>query len=406
MLRQEEVWRGFLEYKESLACPKAFVAELRAFVERRTYLPVCEAIEAGEPLPLPRKAVIGKMSSKKPRTVYIYPEPFNTVLKLLTYLLLRRYDHLFSDGLYSFRPGRSSKDAIRMLVRTPGIRQMHAYKVDISNYFNSIGIDAFLPMLQEVTSDDPALLSFLSRLLKEPLVLEDGREIVEEKGIMAGTPLSAFYANLFLRDLDQHFFELGVPYVRYSDDIIVFAQSEEEVREHAAHIRSFLEMRGLAVNHDKEAFCAPDEGWTFLGFGYKDGVVDIAPATFAKLKGKMRRKTRALARWRKRNDVEPERAARAFIRVFNRKLLESPQKDNELSWRSWFFPVINTADTLRAIDHYAQDCIRYLLSGTRTKARFGVRYERLKELGYRSLVHEYYEFGGQCGEPSELAGRL
>ena len=44
------------------------------------------------------------------------------------------------------------------------------------------------------------------------------------------------------------------------------------------------------------------------------------------------------------------------------------------------------------IDRYAQDCLRVLMSGQRTKGRFNVRYEDLKKLGYRSLVHEYYAF--------------
>ena len=391
LLSREDTWQSFLAYKSSLACPKTFEKELRAFIENRAYLPVCEAIAAGDPFPLPRKAEISKMSSQKVRTVYIYPEPENTVLKLLTYLLLRNYDHLFSKGLYSFRPGRSAHDAIRALIRTPGIEHMHAYKVDISNYFNSIPVEAFVPKLQEALTDDPALCAFLTRLLEEPCVLEDGHQVAEQKGIMAGTPLSALYANLYLRELDAHFAEAGMPYARYSDDIIVLAPTEAEVREHAAYIRAYLAAAGLAVNPDKEAFFTPEEGWVFLGFSYREGTVDIAPATFAKLKGKMRRKSRALARWRKRNDIEPERAARAFIRIFNRKLLEPPSADNELSWKSWFFPVINTTATLHEIDRYAQDCIRYLVSGTRTKARFRVSYEDMKHLGYRNLMHAYYE---------------
>ena len=331
------------------------------------------------------------MGSSKVRTVYIYPEPENTTLKLLTHLLLRKYDRLFSKGLFSFRPGRSAKDAIRMLVRTPGMRHMHAYKVDISNYFNSIPLESFLPKLSEACADDPKLCAFLACLLEEPCALEDGQPVAERKGIMAGTPLSAFYANLYLRELDERFAQARIPYARYSDDIIVFAPSEDEVREHAACIRANLAASGLAVNPAKEAFFSPEEGWTFLGFSYRDGVVDIAPATFAKLKAKMRRKTRALARWQKRNFEEPERAARAFIRVFNRKLLEPPSADNELSWKSWFFPVITTTATLHKIDRYAQDCLRFLLSGTRTKARFNVRYDDLKRLGYRNLVHAFYE---------------
>lgn len=103
----------------------------------------------------------------------------------------------------------------------------------------------------------------------------------------------------------------------------------------------------------------------------------------------MRRKRDALARWCKRNGFTGEKAARAFIRIFNRKLLESP-RDNELSWSSWFFPVINTAGSLHEIDLYAQDCLRYLISGTHKKSRFNVRYADLKALGYRSLVNEFY----------------
>ena len=79
---------------------------------------------------------------------------------------------------------------------------MYAYKADISNYFNSIDVDRFLPELQQAISDDPELFAFLSVQLSEPRVLEKGKELIEQKGIMAGTPLSAFYANLYLRDLD------------------------------------------------------------------------------------------------------------------------------------------------------------------------------------------------------------
>ena len=89
------------------------------------------------------------------------------------------------------------------------------------------------------------------------------------------------------------------------------------------------------------------------------------------------------------------KAAAAFIRIFNRKLLENTG-DNELTWSAWFFSVINTTHSLEEIDAYARDCIRYLAAGTRTKARFNFRYEEMKALGYRNLVHAYY--GYKSGE--------
>ena len=390
-LSRRECWEKFYEYKTSLACPKAFAGELRAFIDEEVYLPVCRRIEAGEPFPLPRKSVISKLDTRKKRTVYTYPRAENTVLKLLTWLLLRRYDGLFDDNLYSFRPGRTAKDAIRALRDFHGIGEMWAYKADVSNYFNSIPVERLLPMLGEALGEDRRLYDFLSALLREERV-ESGSGIVrEEKGIMAGTPLSAFYANLYLRGLDRRFARLGVPYARYSDDIILFAPDRAGAEARAGEVRAVLAEYGLSLNPAKESFFDPAEGWVFLGFLCRGSVIDIAPVSLEKIKGKMRRKTRALMRWKERRGHSGEQAAVAFLRVFNRKLLESPP-DNDLSWSRWFFPLITTADSLRVIDRYAQDCLRYLLSGKRTKGRFDVRYADLKRLGYRSLVHEYYAF--------------
>ena len=382
-------WEAFLEYRSSL-CSKGRIKELEEFVSRREYLPVCAAIREGKTFPLPEKSVINKNGSQKKRVVYKYPRGETAVLKLLTHLILRRYDSIFSPGLFSFRPGHTAKTAVSRFThgKTSGL---YCYKADISNYFNSIPVKLLLPMLRNVLWDDPELYAFLSRLLTEPYVLERGRPICEQKGIMAGTPLSAFYANLFLSELDRSFYERNIPYARYSDDIIVFAKSREECEACADEIRDFLSRCGLSINPDKEKFSSPGEGWSFLGFCCCGNKIDIAPVTLDKLRHKMRRKSRALRRWSKRNDISGERAAAAFIRIFNRKLLEAPE-NNELSWSCWFFSVINTSESLHRIDLYAQDCIRWLISGKRTKARFDVRYDQLRAMGYRSLVNAYYSY--------------
>lgn len=393
-LDKPKSWRSFLRYKTSILVSKRFEKELRSFMEAKSYESVCEGINNGEPFPLPRKAVISKMTSTKKRTVYIYPKAENMVLKLLTHLILRKYDHIFADGLYSFRPGRTAKDAVRRLIGTKDIGGMYFYKVDISNYFNSIDVDMFLPLLKKTLSDDPRLYSFLAGLLLQPGVLDSGKVITEKKGIMAGTPVASFYANLYLSELDSFFEEKGATYVRYSDDIIVFAKDEEKITEYADVIKEFLKSRGLEVNPKKESYGAPGDMWSFLGFCYRDDKIDIAPASIRKLKGKMRRKSRALLRWRQRNGVDGAKAASAFIRIFNRKLMEQSD-DNDLTWSYWFFTVINTTESLHEIDLYAQESIRFIMSGTHKNSKYNVRYEDMKALGYKSLVHEYYDFPGK-----------
>lgn len=396
-LSEESAWQQFYAYKTSLSCHKSMEKDLPQFIEQRSYLPVCQQIENSMDFPLPCRAVINKSSSSRKRVVYAYPEPHNTVLKLLTYLLIRQYDHLFAGNLYSFRPHRTAKDAVRRIISLSCRQPMYMYKADISNYFNSIPASRFLPELQQVLFDDPQLYQFLSRLLTAPAVNADGQIIADKKGIMAGTPLSSFYANVYLRELDQWFYEQRIPYARYSDDIIVLAPEMNQVQDHAETIRHFLLQRELHINPDKESFASPAEGWTFLGFCCRNGTIDIAPVTVSKIKHKMRRKARSLRRWSDRGGIDSRKAAAAFIRIFNRKLIDEPQ-DSELSWSKWFFSVINTTSSLQCIDHYAQDCLRFLISGSRTKSRYNIRYQDLKSLGYQSLVNAYYRYlpSAQC----------
>ena len=382
-------WEKFYDYKSGLRCSKKFTRELREFIDSEGYLRYESEIRSLDGLPLPSKAVISKMSSQKRRTIYKYPYEFNMVLKLLTYLVLRKYDYLFTSDLYSFRPGVSAKDAIAHITRSRDLHSLYSYKIDVSNYFNSIPVDRLCSVLDSSICDDAELLAFMKALLYEEKVLYRGETVTESKGIMAGTPIASFYANLYLKDLDSWFSSREILYARYSDDIIVFARSESELTLYKNVILNTLAEKGLSVNPDKEVFGTPSDGFCFLGIEVKDGLIDIAPASVVKLKQKMRRKARALSRWYHRKDLDGTRAASAFIRIFNHKLLEA-NEDSDLTWSLWFFPVITTDKSLHLIDLYAQDLCRFLISDTHSKSRYNVRYEDLKALGYRSLVHEYY----------------
>ena len=71
-LSRPDVWERFYEYKTGLACPKRFAKELRDFIDRRAYEPVCEAILREDRFPLPERAVISKMATQKKRVVHLY----------------------------------------------------------------------------------------------------------------------------------------------------------------------------------------------------------------------------------------------------------------------------------------------------------------------------------------------
>lgn len=392
-IAQKKTWNAFLEHKTSDGyLQPAECRELARFIEKEMYLPCVKKILAREPFSFPVKKEIAKIGKQKKRVVYTFKRDENLVMKLLTHLLLREYDHLFSPNLYSFRVNNGVKSAIKKITGMPGIGKYYSYKIDISNYFNSIDVGRMCGILKTVFAEEQELLVFSQRLLSNPYV-KVGKSVVEEqKGVMAGTPLAVFFSNLYLTELDKEFDKRDdVIYCRYSDDIIVFAKEKERLEDAKKIIFAHIDDKGLAVNREKEVTTLPGEEWSFLGFSYKNGVIDISHISKEKLKGKMRRKARALIRWKNRKGKEDNMAVRAFIKRFNKKLYDSDDP-NETNWSRWYFPIINTDKSLKEIDAYMQDCLRYTASETHTKARFNYRYEQMKALGYRSLVNEWYKW--------------
>ena len=392
-LNQQSAWREFLAYKlEKAHFSEGEEAALTEFVELEKYERVAVDILDGKPLSIPQKKLINKIGGKK-RAVYSFREDENWVLKLVAFLLYR-YDERQSPGCFSFRKGFGVQKAVRKFVSVPGISKLWSYKLDIKNYFNSISIPILLPIVEAVIDDDPELCRFFRQMLSGDEAVFDGETIREKRGVMAGTPTSPFFANVYLREVDSYFVERGILYARYSDDIILFAESEERLAEYRAVLHGFLEKYDLEVNPDKERVSAPGEAWEYLGVEYQDGKVDLSPATIQKLKGKIKRKARALYRWKLRKNVGDEQTMKVMIRVFNRKFFEN-RDPHDLTWSRWFFPMVTEADGFREVDAYLQQYIRYISTGRHGKLNYKVSYDKLKELGYRSLVNEFYRFRSQ-----------
>ncbi len=395
-LKNQDEWRAYLKYKtEQGNINEKDIEMLFEFIESKAYLRTVEHIQNGGIFSAPKKTLVAKSNNSKKRAVYTFKDDENYVLKLITFML-RDYDDIFAPNLYSFRKERGVKRATNDLRKIRNLDEHYVYKVDISDYFNSVDINLLKPQLEEVFNSDKALCTFLVSLLEYPYVQYNGELINETKGIMAGVPTSTFLANLYLRELDFYFYNRNIPYMRYSDDIIVFAKTMEELKTSIDIIKTHLEKYHLTVNENKEGIYKPNQEWTFLGFSYNRSIIDISQSSFEKLKAKMRRKTRALSRWADKKGVPREMAARAFIKRFNSKLYDNPIY-SELTWTRWFFPVINTDKTLKLIDSYMLECIRYLATGKRNKSKFSFRYEDIKKLGFRSLVNEYYKQNDKNG---------
>lgn len=389
-LLDESKWNEFLDYKLSKDfVPKKEKELFKDYIENQKYLPICQSIVEGNyTFSTPKKHLISKGHSGKKRTVYTFSNNEMLLLKYISYLLYD-YDYLFSPNLYSFRKSSGVKEAIRNISNIKTIINMHGYKVDIHNYFNSITPSIILDNLKNDIEDE-LLYKLFYQLLSNDEVEYAGEIIKEQKGVMAGTPISAFLANYYIKEIDEYFWKEKVVYLRYADDIILFCNSKDDLLLYKKRLMDYFERYNLDVNHDKEYFFEPNDKWEFLGFSFDGKIIDISENSVYKIKGKIRRSARGIRRWMLKNNADFEKALKAMNRKYNRKFFGKQDKEY-LSWKYWFFPTINTVESLKVIDNYMQEQQRYIVTGKHNKMNYkAVPYDTLKKCNYKSLVNEYY----------------
>lgn len=451
---QEKQWSDFLQYKIEKQHLTRYEEHLfRDFLKRKAYEPLCLQWKKEKfPSELPVKQIINKAGTSKKRIVYSFEGDVGIFLKFVAYKL-HRYDMVFAPNCYAFRKKIGVKEAIGRIRKIPGLEDKYCLKLDVSNYFNSINTELLLQKMRFVEEDDPTLYRLFERILLEnrvrirnvgyDMTTEEGekiannpstdeqetktqiaseqscqdirhceRIITESHGAMAGIPLSAFFANIYLSEMDWTFYRSGDLYFRYSDDILLFADDPETLYQKRNYICEVLRMHGLSVNPEKVSVSRPGESWEFLGFSYMEGRVDLSANTVRKMKAKIHRKADSLRRWQRKKGLPPEKAAVGLIKAMNRKFYGREEDsasgtagmndENDFTWSKWFFPNINSDRRLKELDAYFQEYIRYAVTGRHYKGNYRIRYDQLKEWGYRSLVNEYYrDKSEEQNEPEE-----
>ena len=401
MISSKETWELFLKYKtEHGHMTEHELKSWQQYIEKAMYLPVAESIAEGTlVLPTPVRKEVNKIGSSKKRVVYSYPEEFSRVLKLIAFLL-HKYDSFFLESCIAFKEGGGAGTAIRRLSKDAGIRKMYCLKADISDYFNSMDVGILLEQMQFLKVEDERLFSLFERMLTmdDAIDYKTGNLLNLKRGAMAGIPVAPFFANVYLTKMDEYFDSANVPYFRYSDDILIFADTKEDLDDKQNVLNLFLEYYHLKSNPDKFGFFAPGEPVEFLGFKLMGHTIDLSDTTKLKIKGKIKRKAKALRRWCDGKDIPYERGAKGFLKAMNHKFYDSGES-TEFSWSRWFFPYLTTDAGLKEIDEYMKEYVRFCVSGRHYKGNFRITYDKLKALGYRSLLHEWYEFKKQCLNP-------
>jgi retron-type reverse transcriptase len=107
------------------------------------------------------------------------------------------YEEEFLGFSYGFRPKRSQHDALdALMVGISGTKVNFILDADIRSFFNEVSQEWLVRFVQH-RIDDPRIVRLIQKWLKAG-VLEDGEQVVSEKGTGQGSVISPLLANVYL----------------------------------------------------------------------------------------------------------------------------------------------------------------------------------------------------------------
>ncbi len=165
-------------------------------------------------------------------------------------VLSPRYEKIFSENSFGFRPNGSAHKALH--VSSELVRQGNSWLVDIDleKYFDTVNHQRLMWLLSRRIGDK-LLLKLIHRILKTG-ILVDGLVSQRVKGTPQGGPLSPLLSNIVLDELDKELERRGHNFVRYADDLRIFLKSEMSANRVMNSVTEYLEKRlKLKVNRRK-----------------------------------------------------------------------------------------------------------------------------------------------------------
>jgi RNA-directed DNA polymerase len=98
-------------------------------------------------------------------------------------------------------------------------------------------------------------------------ILDNGKQINPTEGVPQGGPISPTIFNYVMNGIEREIIKIRycTP-VRYADDLLVLARTNEQLTQAMETAQKFLEPRGLRINTDKTVMTIIDKGFKFLGY--------------------------------------------------------------------------------------------------------------------------------------------
>ncbi|MDA1231309.1 MAG: group II intron reverse transcriptase/maturase [Planctomycetota bacterium] len=179
------------------------------------------------------------------------------------------FEAVFDDASFGYRPGRSTKDALRRIWNEIEAGFEWIVDADLSNFFGTVDHDKLLALVAQRISDGRVLRLIGSMLTADSLV--DGKRLPTAQGTPQGGVISPILSNVLLTPFDREMRHRGYRVTRYADDWVVTCHTRRDAERVLQEATTILTSLGVTLNREKTRIVHVTHGFEFLGYKIKRG---------------------------------------------------------------------------------------------------------------------------------------
>lgn len=292
-----------------------------------------------------------KGRGKNPRVLSIPTIRDRVVLHLLKELL----HEVFPESVVRKLPNNYIKE-IKEFHRTTTETNLSYYKADIKSFYDNID-HAILMAIIRKRIKSKIVLGLIKKSLKNPTVPKNYKrkekaKYINTMGVPQGIAISNILANIYLYGFDIVVTNLGLMYLRYVDDILVFHNGNKGDIEEA--LLRELDNYGLAFNSLKTEADNIKKSFDYLGYNISLPKISIKSHNIEKFITSIAAKFSSFshnseARLLKYTWLDMKLQKTVFIFDLNEKITGAISEDKRYGWLFYFLE-INDMELLHKLD--------------------------------------------------------
>lgn len=297
-----------------------------------------------------------KGRNKNPRAISVSTVRDRIVLYILKDILHEIYPECVNRKL----PNNYIKE-IKDFYGICGSNHICYFKTDIKSFYDSIDHETLFDILRKKIKSKK-LLNLINSSIKTPTVpigykRKDRNLYTNYKGIPQGLSISNILANIYLLDIDKKLNAIGIKYIRYVDDIILFI-TENEQSNIENRIKNILDKYSLSLNDSKTLCQMSDYKFEYLGYQISKDKTSIKPENIQRFLNSVAAKFASFLHnsenfTKKFPWIKKDIQRKVFLEDINEKITGSINETKRYGWLFHFIE-IDDMELLHKLDNIIQ----------------------------------------------------